>query len=66
MLKALAEPFHIENHALHISGSIGLSLYPTDGEDEHTLMRNADAAMYHAKEKGRSNCQFFSADADTI
>jgi EAL domain-containing protein (putative c-di-GMP-specific phosphodiesterase class I) len=47
---------------LNTSCSIGISTYPTDGEDVAALMKNADTAMYHAKEKGRSNYQFFSAE----
>ncbi|HVK95860.1 MAG TPA: EAL domain-containing protein, partial [Noviherbaspirillum sp.] len=59
-LEALAAPFDCEGHALHVSGSIGISMYPDDGSDVETLMRTADTAMYHAKEKGRGNAQFFT------
>ena len=61
ILEALREPFLIEQHELHLTGSIGISLYPADGEDVETLLRAADTAMYHAKEKGRDNYQFFTA-----
>jgi diguanylate cyclase (GGDEF)-like protein/PAS domain S-box-containing protein len=61
VLQALREPFHVQQHELHVSGSIGISLYPSDGEDADVLMRAADAAMYHAKENGRNNYQFFTA-----
>jgi diguanylate cyclase (GGDEF)-like protein len=47
---------------LHIDGSIGISVYPEDGEDAETLIKNADTAMYHAKEGGRNNLQFFKAE----
>jgi diguanylate cyclase (GGDEF)-like protein/PAS domain S-box-containing protein len=47
---------------LHIDGSIGISVYPDDGEDAETLIKNADTAMYHAKEHGRNNFQFFTAE----
>jgi diguanylate cyclase (GGDEF)-like protein/PAS domain S-box-containing protein len=47
---------------LHIDGSIGISIYPADGEDAETLIKNADTAMYHAKEQGRNNFQFFTAE----
>jgi diguanylate cyclase (GGDEF)-like protein/PAS domain S-box-containing protein len=47
---------------LHIDGSIGISVYPEDGEDAETLIKNADTAMYHAKEHGRNNFQFFTAE----
>lgn len=59
-LDTLAQPFVIEGHQLHMSGSIGISLYPEDGTDVETLMRTADTAMYHAKEMGRGNFQFFT------
>ncbi len=60
VLEALAMTFDIDEHELHISGSVGISLYPADGTDVESLMRNADSAMYHAKDKGRSNYQFFT------
>jgi diguanylate cyclase (GGDEF)-like protein/PAS domain S-box-containing protein len=60
MLKELCEPVFAEKHELHLSGSIGISLYPTDGEDVQTLLRAADTAMYHAKEKGRGTLEFFT------
>jgi diguanylate cyclase (GGDEF)-like protein len=61
ILGELAKPFKIAGHQLHADGSIGIALYPTDGGNAETLMRNADTAMYHAKESGRANYQFFSA-----
>ena len=60
MLAALSEPVFAEKHELHLSGSIGISLYPTDGLDVETLLRAADTAMYHAKEKGRGTLEFFT------
>jgi diguanylate cyclase (GGDEF)-like protein len=60
VLDAFNQPFMIEDHELHISGSIGISFYPADGNDVQSLMRAADTAMYHAKQKGRSNYQFFT------
>jgi len=60
ILEALRESFRVDEHELHVSVSIGISLFPTDGEDADTLMRAADIAMYHAKEKGRNNYQFFT------
>jgi diguanylate cyclase (GGDEF)-like protein len=59
VLEALREPFVIDGRELHLSGSIGISLYPADGEDTEALMRAADTAMYYAKERGRDNYQFF-------
>ncbi|MBI3899398.1 MAG: EAL domain-containing protein [Gammaproteobacteria bacterium] len=60
LLVALRDSFFIEHDELHISGSIGISLYPADGLDAEVLMRAADTAMYHAKEKGRNNFQYFT------
>ncbi|WP_151631911.1 two-component system response regulator [Noviherbaspirillum aerium] len=60
VLDALDAPFHCGDHELHVSGSIGISMYPDDGKDVETLMRTADTAMYYAKEKGRGNFQFFT------
>ncbi len=62
MIAAMAAPMTIENQPLNTSCSIGISLFPADGRDSATLMKNADVAMYYAKEKGRNNYQFFSAD----
>jgi diguanylate cyclase (GGDEF)-like protein/PAS domain S-box-containing protein len=60
-LDVLAQPFHVEGHELHVGASIGISVYPNDGADAETLMRTADTAMYHAKEMGRNNFQYFTA-----
>ncbi len=62
ILNALAAPHHLGLHELHVTTSIGISLYPTDGGDADHLMRNADIAMYHAKEKGRGTYQFFKEE----
>ncbi len=59
ILMAMTAPHTIADHQLHVTTSIGISVYPDDGEDVETLIRNADTAMYHAKEKGRNNYQFF-------
>src|SRR5205823_2863050 len=48
ILAAVAEPHHVAGHELHITASIGVSVYPDDGTDAETLLRNADLAMYHA------------------
>ncbi|HRD65626.1 MAG TPA: PAS domain S-box protein [Candidatus Competibacter sp.] len=65
ILSALSSPFEIEGHALASSASVGISLFPTDGQDAETLLRNADLAMYRAKDHGRNNFQFFTADLTT-
>jgi diguanylate cyclase (GGDEF)-like protein/PAS domain S-box-containing protein len=59
ILSALGAPFEIEQNSLRITASIGVTTYPEDGQSAEMLMRNADLAMYLAKEKGRSNYQFF-------
>jgi diguanylate cyclase (GGDEF)-like protein/PAS domain S-box-containing protein len=59
ILAAMTAPHTIADHQLHVTSSIGISIYPDDGEDVETLIKNADTAMYHAKEKGRNNYQFF-------
>jgi len=60
ILEVLAASFHLHGNDLHVAASIGISLYPADGADAETLMRNADTAMYHAKDSGRANFQFFT------
>ena len=59
MLQAVAEPHAIDQHDLHVTTSIGVSVYPDDGLDAETLIKNADTAMYQAKENGRQSYQFF-------
>lgn len=59
ILDALQEPFNLEHHELYITSSMGIALCPCDGEDVQTLLRNADAALYRAKEQGRNNYQFY-------
>jgi len=59
MLNAVAEPHSVDEHELHVTTSIGVSIYPDDGLDPETLIKNADTAMYQAKENGRQNYQYF-------
>ena len=59
ILQAVAEAHPIDQHDLHVTASIGVSVYPDDGQDAETLIKNADTAMYQAKENGRQSYQFF-------
>jgi len=58
----VAEPLTIDGKELYVTASAGISLYPQDGRDVDTLLKNADAAMYRAKEHGRSNFQFYTSE----
>lgn len=60
MLEALKPSFIFGKHELHVTTSIGISLYPYDGEDADTLLKNADTALYRAKEQGRNNYQLYT------
>ena len=60
IIETLSEPIVLEGRDITVTPSIGISVFPEDGSDAETLIRNADAAMYHAKEMGRSNYQFFT------
>lgn len=60
ILTAFDPSFDIQGHRFHLTTSIGISLYPHDGEDAQTLMKNADIALYRAKEKGRNNYQLYT------
>ena len=62
ILASIAAPVMIDNRELHVTCSIGFSLYPDDGQNTETLLRNADAAMYRAKEQGRNNVQFYTEE----
>lgn len=60
ILAAVGRPFTLAGQEFRVTVSIGITLFPEDGEDEQTLMKNADVAMYHAKEQGKNNYQFYS------
>jgi diguanylate cyclase (GGDEF)-like protein len=59
MLQTVAECYSIDRHDLHVTASVGVSVYPDDGLDAETLIKNADTAMYQAKESGRQSYKFF-------
>jgi len=61
----ISTPFVLHTHELHVTCSIGITLFPQDGNDMTTLLQNADAAMYRAKERGRNNYQFYTENLST-
>ena len=62
MLETIREPVTIEGSLFMVTGSIGISLYPEDGSDAAALLKHADTAMYRAKDKGKNNIQFYTAE----
>ncbi|HVZ81378.1 MAG TPA: EAL domain-containing protein [bacterium] len=61
IIELLAAPFKVSNHELHLTTSIGISFYPEDGENAELLLKNAETAMYRAKEQGRNNYQLYAS-----
>jgi diguanylate cyclase (GGDEF)-like protein/PAS domain S-box-containing protein len=66
ILDAISQPFNIQQHSINISSSIGIAFYPKHGVDAISLMKNADNAMYHAKESGRNCFRFFTEDKNKL
>jgi diguanylate cyclase (GGDEF)-like protein len=64
-LQALSKPIIIQEYELYATSSIGISLYPDDGEDEDVLFRCADTALYRAKDAGKNNYQYYTPDMNT-
>lgn len=62
IMHALDKPFEIEGHETFVTASIGITVFPNDGRDVDTLIRNADGAMYRAKDEGRNTCAFFTIE----
>lgn len=65
IIESIRQPFNLEGHEVHITVSIGISTFPQDGQSVDILMKNADTAMYHAKESGRNRLQFYQEKLDT-
>jgi diguanylate cyclase (GGDEF)-like protein/PAS domain S-box-containing protein len=60
ILEALARPFLVSGHEIFVTVSVGIAIFPSDGESVDVLLKNSDTAMYHAKEQGRNNFQYYS------
>ncbi|SHN68385.1 PAS domain S-box-containing protein/diguanylate cyclase (GGDEF) domain-containing protein [Duganella sacchari] len=65
IVDALTAPYHLQGKTIHSGASVGVAMFPSDGDDSSTLMRHADTAMYAAKSQGRGNFQFFSEAMNT-
>lgn len=65
LLQVFSQPQLIDGHELHVTLSIGISVYPDDSDNPEAVMQNADTAMYHAKARGRNNCQLFRPEMNT-
>jgi diguanylate cyclase (GGDEF)-like protein len=65
VLSTIARPFNLQDHEFRVTASIGISVFPQDGLDEQTLKKNADIAMYQAKQQGKNNFQFYSEKLNT-
>jgi diguanylate cyclase (GGDEF)-like protein/PAS domain S-box-containing protein len=66
MLQYLSRPYLVAGHEVHSTPSIGVGLFPDDGQDLETVMKNADAAMYEAKAAGRNTWRFFKPATNTV
>lgn len=65
IVDALACPMMLDHHEVFVSASVGISIYPEDGDNADMVIKQADVAMYRAKERGRNNYQFYTADMNT-
>ena len=65
IVDSISHPFVFSNRNLHITTSVGISVYPEDGKDMDTVMRNADIAMYRTKEEGRNGFRLYSEEMDS-
>ena len=64
IIKSLEDPFFIQNYELFITASIGISIFPNDGEDSETIIMHADSALYKAKDKGKNTYQIYTPSMD--
>jgi len=64
LASAVNQPYALDGHAFHITASVGIAVHPKDGDDVRMLLKNADIAMYRAKEKGRDTVQAYSVQSD--
>ncbi len=60
VIREISDTYHLEGHDVSMTTSVGISLFPDDGKETSTLLRNADTAMYHAKNRGRNGFQFYT------
>ncbi|MEX0959408.1 MAG: EAL domain-containing protein [Burkholderiales bacterium] len=66
ILADVVQPVHVDEQEFRVTASIGISVFPDDGENQQTLMKNADIAMYSAKEDGKNHSRFYSAEMDRL
>ncbi|MDH4327831.1 MAG: EAL domain-containing protein [Nitrospira sp.] len=66
IFEALARPFLIDGHEISVTASVGIAIFPTDGDSVDLLLKNSDIAMYHAKDQGRNNFQFYSGTMNAL
>jgi diguanylate cyclase (GGDEF)-like protein/PAS domain S-box-containing protein len=64
LLESISRPVNMDGHDIHVNASIGVAMFPTDGSEPETLVRNADTAMYRAKDVGRNTWQFFEPETN--
>jgi len=66
IFEALARPFLIDGHEISVTASVGIAIFPTDGDSVDLLLKSSDIAMYHAKDQGRNNFQFYSGTMNAL
>lgn len=66
ILEGLARPFLIDGHEITVTASVGIAIFPTDGDSVDFLLKSSDIAMYHAKDQGRNNFQFYSRTMNAL